>query len=566
MTVSSVSHNSDVFAAADRIVERTAEISPIMATICGVIGHDAELDDFSQEGASRRLEHYEESLAEVESLTLHGIDDVRALAVMRERLEASLDLERHGEIDRTFGVIDSPAINLRQVFEMMSNHSAEDAETIVERLRGVPSAVASWRESLEVMVRDSSLLARRHVLGVSKQMSEIADGGFDALARRVAESCAVDVEASGLLDGAEAASQSYRSMSHWMEDECAPRCSGSPFVGEERYARWARYNLGMDVDPRETYEWGWSELSRINERMRTLAKELTPDARTLAESAAQLDRDPRYVVAGADVLLARLRALTDATVARLAGNEFTIDDSIRFCDVRLAPEGTAAAPYYTPPSEDLSRPGTTWFPTLGHDEFPWWRQVSTWYHEAVPGHHLQLATVVINLSHLSRFQRLMGFTNGWAEGWALYAERLMDELGGYEDPATEMGFLQNQALRAARVVVDIGLHLQLAVPTDFGELDGFGDVGGQTWTPELAVETLVQRAIEEREFAESEVERYLAIPSQAISYKVGEREWLGAREEEKSRLGASFTLRDFHERGLAMGPVPLSDLGSLLRA
>ncbi|MDE3083377.1 MAG: DUF885 domain-containing protein [Acidobacteriota bacterium] len=563
--MSTDSQTSAVFAVADRIVERVAQLSPILATISGVIGHEAELDDFSPAGASRRLDLYEASLAESMTLTPDGVDDVRALAVMRERLEASRDLERHGEVDRTFGVIDSPAINLRQVFEMMSNHSVEDAMTIVERLRGVPTAVASWRESLEGMSRDPNLLARRHVLGVSHQMREIADGGFDALVRRLAESCGVDVEASGLLGAAESAAQSFQSLSEWMERECAPRCAGSPFAGEERHARWSRYCLGMDVDPRETYEWGWSELSRINERMRTLAKELTPGARTLAESAAQLDHDRRYMVSGTDALLARLRALTDATVERLAGREFAIDESIRFCDVRLAPEGAAAAPYYTPPSEDLSRPGTTWFPTLGQEEFPWWRQVGIWYHEAVPGHHLQIATIVINSSHLSRFQRLLGFTSGWAEGWALYAERLMDELGGFEDPATEMGFLVAQALRAARVVVDIGLHLQLAAPSDFGVLEGLGDVSGQTWTPEMAVETLVQRAIIEREFSKSEVERYLAIPAQAISYKVGEREWLGARDEEKSRLGASFTLRDFHERGLALGPVPLSELRSLLR-
>jgi uncharacterized protein (DUF885 family) len=191
--------------------------------------------------------------------------------------------------------------------------------------------------------------------------------------------------------------------------------------------------------------------------------------------------------------------------------------------------------------------------------------VSTWYHEAVPGHHLQLATIAINSRHLSRFQRSFGLNTGWAEGWALYAERLMDELGGFEDPATEMGFLQGQALRAARVVVDIGMHLQFAVPSDFGELEGWGDVGGQIWTPELAVDTLVQRTIEEREFAESEIERYLTWPAQANSYKVGEREWLGARDEEKLGLRASFILADFRERALAMGPVPLRDLRSLLR-
>ena len=557
---------SEVFTVADRVVARVCELSPITATYFGVAGHEAELDDFSPAASERRLRMHDESLAEVANLTPSTPDDVLARTVMIERLEVGRELERRGEVARTFGVIESPAQTVRQVFEVMASSSPHDAATMVERLRAVPASLASWRETLEDVTRDESAIARRHVVGVADQLRAVAEGRFDDLAERCAQSCGVDAEASGLRDALAVATRAFDEMAQWLMTSCAPRSAGSPFVGEERYRLWSRHYLGAEIDPVETYQWGWAELTRLNERMGSLAKDLAPGVTNLAEVAQRLDRDPRLIVHGTDELLKRLRTFTEAVVERLNGREFSIDERIRHCDVRLAPQGSAAAPYYMMPSEDLSRPGTTWFPTLGNDEFPWWPLPSTWCHEAVPGHHLQLATLVINSHRLSRFQRLLGYTSGWAEGWALYAERLMEELGYFEDPAIEMGYLQGQALRVARVVVDIGLHLQLRAPKDFGALDGVGDVGGRVWTPEMAVETLVQRAIVSREMSLSEVERYLAIPAQAISYKVGEREWLNARDVERVRLGEAFSLRDFHDRALALGPVALTDLQALPRA
>jgi uncharacterized protein (DUF885 family) len=564
--MSTLSPSSEVFRLADRVVERVCELSPITATFFGVAGYETELDDFSPAASERRLRMYEKSLVEVAALSPSDPDDVLASTVMSERLEVARDLERRGEITRTFGVIDSPAQTIRQVFEVMPSSSPDDVLAVVERLRAVPACLASWRETLEDLTRDESALARRHVVGVADQLRTVAEGRFDDLSVRYAHSCGVEAESSGLRDATEVATRAFGEMSQWLTTSCAPRCAGIPYVGEERYSLWSRHYLGTEIDPRETYQWGWDELTRLNDRMWRLARELTPGVANLAEVARRLDRDPRLAVHGTDELLDRLRTFTDGVVERLNGREFSIDERIRHCDVRLAPQGSAAAPYYMMPSEDLSRPGTTWYPTLGHDEFPWWPLPSTWCHEAVPGHHLQLATLVINSHRLSRFQRLLGSTSGWAEGWALYAERLMEELGYFEDPAVEMGFLQGQALRAARVVVDIGMHLQLRVPEDFGTLEGMGDVSGRVWTPEMAVETLVERAIESRDMSLSEVERYLAIPAQAISYKVGEREWLRARDAERSRLGAAFSLRDFHDRALALGPVALTDLRVLLRA
>jgi uncharacterized protein (DUF885 family) len=252
-------------------------------------------------------------------------------------------------------------------------------------------------------------------------------------------------------------------------------------------------------------------------------------------------------------------------VEELDGVQFDIDPRIRFCDARLAPEGSAGAPYYIPPSEDLSRPGTTWFPTLGATTFPWWSHASTWYHEGVPGHHLQCATSLLEADRQSRFHRLEAWTSGYGEGWALYAERLMSELGFFSDLGEEMGYLSGQSLRAARVMVDIGLHFELEAPSDLGELAGLGDCSGKVWTAEMAVAVLEERAMQSHEMSVSEVDRYLGMPGQAISYKVGERIWMRTREEAKSRLGNNFSLKRFHAYALALGPMGLDPLEEELR-
>jgi len=227
---------------------------------------------------------------------------------------------------------------------------------------------------------------------------------------------------------------------------------------------------------------------------------------------------------------------------------------VKAVEAMIAPPGGAAAMYYTGPSEDFSRPGRTWYPTLGKTAFPLWGEVSICYHEGVPGHHLQIAQVRYLADTLTRFQRVLAGSSGHAEGWALYAERLMGELGYLDDPAYELGMLRAQAMRAVRVVVDIGLHLQLRIPSDERYLPG------ETWTPEIALPFVIERSHFPADFMASEVDRYLGWPGQAISYKVGERVWLAARDAVKAREGAAFDLKEFHRRALDLGPMGLAQL------
>ncbi|MDQ6747002.1 MAG: DUF885 domain-containing protein, partial [Candidatus Dormibacteraeota bacterium] len=300
-----------------------------------------------------------------------------------------------------------------------------------------------------------------------------------------------------------------------------------------------------------TYAWGWDELRRLGAEIDATAAQITTGG--FAAARDLLNRDPHRAVHGVDAFQAWLQELTDRTTAELDGRHFDIAPEARRVECMIAPPGSAAAMYYTAPSEDWSRPGRTWYPAGDRTVFPTWEEVSTAYHEGVPGHHLQqVATMAANPA-LNRFQRYW-FNPGHGEGWALYAERLMDELGYHQQPETRLGMLSAEDFRAARVVVDIGLHLELAIPDDWPIH------AGKRWDFELARTFMEDHVARGGDFVTSEVERYLGMPAQAISYLVGQREWLDIRAVVRAREGAGFDLRRFHGRALGLGSMGLAQL------
>ena len=541
MNVQRDPERSQIFALADTLIERKAELNPLLATMHGVPGYETRLPDFSLARSAKEADLARSTLDALKSLTPIDETDRIAGAVIRERLESELDLHASYESQILFSVLESPASAIRQIFEVMPTSTPDELSAISARLAAIPDAHDSWHSSLRDLQAMGKSAAQRQVVGVAKQLAEYGQGAYRNFAMRIDPT----QSRRELSAAAIAADASCLELSQWLSDSYFSKANPIDAVGSERYARWARSYTGAALNLEETYKWGHAELDRINERMWELAKQIKPGAKSLTEVAKHLDDDEKYAIYGSDALLAKLREFTVVTTNEMNGTHFDIDERIRFCDARLAPEGTAAAPYYIAPNEDLSRPGTTWFPTLGHDRFNWWRLASTWYHEAVPGHHLQCATVIIEKERLSRYQRTEGWTSGYGEGWALYAERLMDELGAFEEPGVEMGFLSNQALRAARVVVDIGMHL------------GFTGPDGVAWNAMSATKLMIERGLIETDFAESEVDRYLGLPGQAISYKVGERFWLEAREAARQRLGDKFSLKRFHAHALRLGPMGL---------
>ncbi len=579
-----MSELSGVFELSSRYVDEFAAADPVAATGMGVSGHDDRLTDYSGQAQSARAQLARDTLKQLAMTVavskageatdsergsvsdLSAIDSVAALC-LQERLECALQLHDSGENVRTMNVLTSPVSDIRAVFDLMPTNEPEARESISHRLAAIPGALATWRSALDDSIAQGLVSARRQALAVADQCDVFGDterGWFTSYVGEL-DTTRGDLDAgsdrgdglddlAGLAAVAEAA---YRETGTYLRDTYAPHASEIDAVGPERYAMHANVWNGAQLDLESTWLWGWQELDRIRERMTSVAAALSPGL-AVSEVRAYLDSNPAYVIEGSDALLEFLTDLTERTTTEMEGRYFDIDPRIRQCDVKLAAEGGAAAPYYVPPSEDLSRAGSTWYPTLGHTSFPRWWAVSVWYHEAVPGHHLQCATSALERDRQSRFQRLAGWTSGYGEGWALYAERLMDELGYFDDPGIEMGFLSNQALRAARVVLDIGAHLELVIPT------GRGELSGQIFRRASMVEFLQDQALLAEDFARSEADRYLGLPGQAISYKVGEKVWLDTREAARGRLGADFDLKDWHSYGLRLGPMGLDPFAQIM--
>ena len=541
-------HRSPIFALSDSYVEKSARLSPMSSTYLGMTDLNDQLDDFSIEGRAVKADLTRATLAQL--ATLEPIDEIDRVtkSVMQERLTSGLELHDSFETHILFNVLTSPPANIRQVFEMMPNETAHDFENIAKRLLAVDKAHQSWISTIDTLGKKGKTAAQRQIDGIAKQLESYANGGYVGMAKTF------DPEGKypAIHEAAKAAAKSAAETATYLRGTYMALATPNDAVGAERYAVWALYFTGSNLDLRATYEWGLADLAQITERMWKVAAKIKPDAKTLREVADYLDNAPEYKIHGKDAIIKKLLDFTQTAVTQLDGTHFDIDDRMKFCDARLAPEGSASAPYYMSPSEDMSRPGTTWLPLLGKDEVSWWHLASTWYHEAVPGHHLQIATSVLERERLSRFQRFGASISGYSEGWALYAERFMDDLGAFDEPGIEMGFLSAQALRATRIVIDIGMHL------------GYTDENGRVWDAVSGREALMNKALLDESHATSETDRYLGWPGQAISYKVGERAWIAARENAKTRLGSEFSLKRFHAHALKIGPMGLDNFGQEL--
>ncbi|HVC22792.1 MAG TPA: DUF885 domain-containing protein [Candidatus Dormibacteraeota bacterium] len=536
-------------------LRRNSDLDPTSASARGFLGHDAELTDYSPQGAGARGELARSTLRQVEALTPETDADRLAAAVMRDRLQVEVDVYDSGDWKRELSVF-GPMVTASRVFDLMARDQDHDWELIALRMDKVSRCMAGIQETLELGA-GQNLVADRHqaVISASRARrwagSDTEVGFFRGLAAQYQGQS--EQLRSRLRGAAEIADRAYLNFSDFLEESYIERTPEQDGCGPELYQLHCRLYNGIEIDTLQTYQWGWEELGRIQKEMAQTAERILPGA-SMVQVTRILDEDPARAIEGEANFRAWNQAFLDETMAALNHLHFDIPEPVQRVEAMLAPPGGSPAMYYTPPAEDFSRPGRTWYPTLGRTHFPLWTEVATAYHEGVPGHHLQLGHVVWLGGRVNPFQGILGLISGHAEGWALYAERLMGELGYLENPDYYLGMLANQAFRAARVVVDIGLHLHLQIPDD----QDFHP--GAIWTRELATEFMVLASGRSPEFCSGEVDRYLGIPAQAISYKLGERVWLEVREEARRSWGPSFNLKDFHRQALDLGSVSLQQL------
>ncbi|MCL3862429.1 DUF885 domain-containing protein, partial [Actinotalea sp. K2] len=462
-------------AVADAYTTTSATLHPLWATAHGIDGYDHLMTDLSPAGWQARADAARAVLAELAAQT--PVDDVDrvTLTAMQERVGVELEMIESDELLGELNVIASPVQALREVFDIMPTTTARDWQDVAARLAALPAAMAGYLESLRLAAARGRVAAARQVTACVEQALELADpetSFFTTLTTGPAVEAALagthDLLRRDLRAGADAACQAYADLVVVLRDELLPQAPQRDAVGSERYALWSRFHLGATIDLEETYRWALDELELVIAEQEAVASQVAGPGATIEQAVAVLDADPSRVLEGTAALRTWMQTTSDVAVAALSGTHFDIPGPVLTLECCIAPTQTGGI-YYTGPSDDFSRPGRMWWSVpAGVTTFTTWREKTTVYHEGVPGHHLQIAQTVHDRAVLNRWRRLACWVPGHGEGWALYAERLMADLGFLDDPGDRLGMLDGQRLRTARVVLDIGVHLGLPRPQRWG--------------------------------------------------------------------------------------------------
>lgn len=551
----------------DAFLNKSCELDPFAATSIGLPGFDHLVTDMSPAGIDARAALIKETLEAISSQEpVDEIDQVSKAAI-EERLGLELEIIASGWAYADLNNIASPLQGMRDIFDNTPTATVADWENIAARLNLLPTSIAGYAESLRHGASLGKVPAQRQVkLGVEEARSNAdAEKSFFFSFVRGEESAkalegAQNAESikDSLEQGAAAAAAAYGELADFLETELLPLAPEKDAAGRERYELSSRGFLGAKIDLDETYQWGLEELARIVAEQQEIAEQLYGPGTTVDEAVANLDKDDRYILKSKAELKAWMQETSDKAIRELNGVHFDIPEAVQTLECMIAPTETGGI-YYTPPSDDFSRAGRMWWsvpPSV--TTFNTWREKTTVFHEGVPGHHLQCAQAVYLRDTLNSWRRLGCWVSGHGEGWALYSERLMEDLGYLEDPADKLGMLDGQRLRAARVVLDIGVHLEKPCPQEWG---------GGTWDADKAWGFLRANVNMPEAFVRFELNRYLGWPGQAPSYKVGQRLWEQIRDNAETSAkarGEEFSLKDFHARALALGSVGLDVLQEAL--
>lgn len=551
---------------AERYLNTMASLDPFGATTMGIKGFDHLVTDYSPSGIDARAAAAKDTLEALGKLT--PVDDIDrvTLSAMRERLGLELELHESGWTYGDLNVIASPLQEIRDVFDLAPTATVEDWENIAARLELLPSALESYTLSLRYGASIDRVSAVRQVTAGIEQAEELSVPGsfFFMFVASPAAQAATDQSPTGaqlrerLESAAQGAADAYGRLAQFLSDELEPQAPEADACGRQRYELASRLFLGATIDLDETYAWGLAELDRIIAEQQAIAEELCGPGATVEQAVAHLDQDPARTLQSTDELQAWMQQTSDAAIAALNGVHFDIPQPVLELECMIAPTQTGGI-YYTAPSDDFSRPGRMWWSVPAEvTTFNTWREKTTVYHEGVPGHHLQAGQAVYQRESLNLWRRLGCWVSGHGEGWALYAERLMADLGFLDDLGDRLGMLDGQRLRAARVVLDIGVHLELPCPEQWG---------GGVWDADKAWTFLKANVNMPEAFIRFELDRYLGWPGQAPSYKVGQRIWEEIRdsaEQQAKATGQEFDLKAFHAHVLSLGSVGLDVLKEAL--
>ncbi len=536
----------------------TLQRHPERATYLSDHRYDDALFDFSEAAHQAELEKHRALLVELRRRRSQAarLDDPLSPELLERTLQDSIDLGAFPEQLMPIKQQNSPQISLGMIQTYHPFKSPKDCENYAARLRAFGKQVTDMRSLMDEGIRGGVVRPRITIEQALPQIEAmITENPQDCLLYKPAKSLpesAGGVPSCKLIeDSARDAMRSLTLLRDYLQNDYLPKCRDTVGYchlpnGKAWYRRLAKHHTTTDLTPEQIHHLGLDELELIHERMRAIAREVGFDSAAdegyLPAFIRHVRNDPTRHNKNAEEIVRRHRdilACSDANLPRLFGvlprTPYELKEIESFC----AP--SAAAGYYHNAPDDGSRPAFFYVNTYKPETRPIYTMEALAYHEAMPGHHLQLA-IAQEKKHLPAFRRFEHI-NAFIEGWALYSERLGHELGGYRDPYSRFGLATFDAWRSARLVVDTGLHY-------------FG------WTRDRAIQFMKDNTALSEQDIVSEVDRYIAWPGQALAYKIGQLEILRIRQEAEAALGDRFDIRAFHDHLLAEGSLPLTTLST----
>jgi uncharacterized protein (DUF885 family) len=534
--------------------EYTLSHSPEFASILGDKRWNDKLSDFSQEEIDKDLAKTKEFLDRFEAIDPTGFPEQEALTrtlllrSFREQLEDARFKNWEIPVTQIYGIqIDAP-----QLVSLLSFETVKDYDDYVARLKALPllmdQTVVQMRKGMAEKLMPAKFLLEKVVAqteGIAGKKPE--DSPFAMPLSKIpasfSEADRTRVREAILGAIRDSVAPAYSKFAKFVREEYAPRGRTEPGMwslpdGDARYATTVRRQTTTNLTPDEIHRIGVEQVAIIEKDTTAVAKRLGfGDWKALA---ASIQKDPKHHFHSRDEILAAYRKFIDRMKPQLP----KLFGRLPKADLVVMPveefrEKEASGAQYNQGAPDGSRPGHVMVNTRNPESRKTISTESTAYHEGVPGHHLQVA-IAQELQGLPP-QRQQAFYTAYVEGWALYSERLGKEIGFYEDPYSDFGRLQDEMLRAIRLVVDTGFH-------------------SKKWTRQQVVDYFHAHSAIDEVDVQTETDRYISIPGQALAYKVGQLKIIELRERAKAKLGPKFDVRKFHDTVLDAGALPLDVL------
>jgi len=533
--------------------EYNMRTSPIYASILGDKRYNDKVDDFSQKAIDDGLADAKKFLDRFEAIDTAGFPEQEILnkKLMMRDLKMTLESARFKPWEMPVSQFGGVHVDMPQLVSVLSFQSVKDYDDYIARLKQMPryfdENMIQMRKGMAEGLMPARILLEKVVTqsnGLATQTPEQSPFAqpFAKFPSGISEADQKRLREAGLAAIRDSVLPAYVKFTKFVRDEYAPKGRTEPGVwalpnGAERYAFLVKQNTTTNLTPEEIHQIGLQQVHDIEARMLKVANQL--GFKDLKSLDAAIKKDPQLHFQSRQAIIDLYKKDTDQMYAKLPD----LFGRLPKAKVEIMPieefREKESATHYIQPAIDGSRPGHVMVNTGDFANRTRLDVETTAYHEGVPGHHMQIA-IAQELPQLPPF-RQNEYYNAYIEGWALYSERLGEEVGFFQDPYSYFGHLQDDMLRAIRLVVDTGFHYK-------------------HWTRQQVVDFFHDHSTIDEVEVQSETDRYMAIPGQALGYKVGQLEILKLRAYAKDQLGDKFDIRGFHDEVLGAGALPMDVL------